>query len=77
MSEEITVDGRWLEPPAPIEMVLTALDLLRPGQHVRFLLHREPLPLYGMLENMGYRHRTEVTPDGCFQILIEPLSTRA
>ena len=48
------------------------MDLLRPGQHIRFLIHREPFPLYGLLENMGYRHRTHMLGDGCFEIRIEP-----
>lgn len=68
----ILVDGRWLPPPEPMEKVLTALALLRPGQHLSFLIHREPQPLYGILENMGYRHVTRTLPDGCFEIRIEP-----
>lgn len=71
MTLEVLVDARWLPPPEPMEKVLTALDLLRPGQHVRFLIHREPLPLYGMLDDMGYRHRSQAMPDGCHEILIE------
>ncbi len=72
MKQEILVDGRWLEPPEPMELVLAALDRLRPGQHIRFLLHREPYPLYGILENMGYAHRTHMLEDGCFEIRIDP-----
>lgn len=72
MPQEVLVDARWLEPPEPMEKVLLAVDLLRPGQHIRFLLHREPYPLYDMLANMGFRYRTRLTDDGCFEILIEP-----
>ncbi len=72
MKHEVLVDARWLEPPEPIEKVLLALDGLCPGQHVRFLLHREPFPLYGILHNMGFGHRTRMIEDGCFEILIEP-----
>lgn len=72
MKQEILVDGRGLDPPEPMEKVLAAVDLLRPGQHIRFLIHREPFPLYGLLENMGYRHRTHMLGDGCFEIRIEP-----
>jgi uncharacterized protein (DUF2249 family) len=43
---EIVVDGRGLEPPEPMERVLAALDGLQPGQWVRFLIHRQPYPLY-------------------------------
>ena len=71
MKQEVLIDGRWLMPPEPMEKVLLALDLLRPGQRIRFLLHREPYPLYGILENMGYSHRTHLLADGCFEIVIE------
>jgi hypothetical protein len=71
MKQEVLIDGRGLLPPEPMEKVLMALDLLRPGQHIRLLLHREPYPLYGILENMGYSHRTHLLADGCYEILIE------
>lgn len=73
MKSEVVVDGRWLEPPEPMEQILSALDRLRPGQAVRFLIHREPLPLYPILKDMGYRHSTHLMPDGCYEVLIEPV----
>lgn len=72
MARDVVIDGRGLEPPEPLERVLTALDLLRPGDRVRFLIHREPLPLYPILDRMGYRHGTRLVPDGSFEILIWP-----
>ncbi|OYY93600.1 MAG: hypothetical protein B7Y41_12425 [Hydrogenophilales bacterium 28-61-23] len=54
-----------------MERVLNALDALRPGQAIRFLIHREPLPLYGALRQMGYRHTTHRLEDGCFEVSIE------
>ena len=72
MKQEVLVDARWQLPPEPMEKVLLVLDALKPGQRIRFLLHREPYPLYGILENMGYTHRTHMIEDGCFEILIEP-----
>ncbi len=74
MKQEVLIDGRWLMPPEPMEQVLMALDQLRPGQHIRFLLHREPYPLYGILVNMGYTHRTHLLADGSYEILIEARS---
>lgn len=70
MMKEILVDGRWLEPPEPMERVLVALDCLRAGEQVRFLIHREPLPLYPALERLGYRHEVRRLEDGGFEILI-------
>ncbi len=68
------VDARWLEPPEPMEQVLAALDELRPGCGIRFLIHREPLPLYGVLQHMGYRHRALRLEDGCFEVIIEAIA---
>ena len=68
--DEILIDARWLRPPEPMEMVLNALDELRPGQSIRMLLHREPFPLYPLLAERGYRHATQMEADGSYVILI-------
>ena len=49
------LDLRALPPPEPMERVLDALDNLPAGAALRVLLAREPYPLYGMLERMGWR----------------------
>jgi uncharacterized protein (DUF2249 family) len=76
MKREVLVDARWLEPPEPMERVLAALDTLRPGERIRFLIHREPLPLYPILESAGYSHRLHMLADGCYAVLIEADSER-
>jgi TusA-related sulfurtransferase len=68
--EEILVDARGLEPPEPMERVLQALELLRPGQSIRMLLHREPFPLYPLAAQRGFRHETHTQADGSYVILI-------
>ena len=70
LGNEILVDARWLEPPEPMEKVLRTLALLRPGQSIRLLLHREPFPLYSLLAESGYRHATQMEADGSYVILI-------
>ncbi len=67
---EILVDARGLEPPEPMEKVMQMLALLRPGQSIRLLLHREPFPLYPILAERGYRHDTTMEADGSYVILI-------
>jgi uncharacterized protein (DUF2249 family) len=69
-ADEILVDARWLEPPEPMERVMQALAVLRPGQSIRLLLHREPFPLYPLLAERGYRHDTRMEADGSYVILI-------
>lgn len=66
---EIVVDGRGLEPPEPMERVLAALDGLQSGQ-VRFLIHRQPYPLYDLLRRHHYHYETMAGADGGFEILI-------
>lgn len=70
--DEILLDARGLEPPEPMERVLQTLALLRPGQSIRMLLHREPFPLYPILAERGYRHATTMQADGSYVILIAP-----
>lgn len=72
---EILIDARWLEPPEPLEKVMATLSLLRPGQSIRLLLHREPFPLYPLLAERGYGHDTTAQADGSYVILIRPTST--
>lgn len=67
---ERLIDARELEPPEPLERTLEALDELQPGQRIRLLLPRRPFPLYAILDQNGWRHRTEELPDGTFAILI-------
>lgn len=69
---DIEIDARGLEPPEPLERALAAVALLRPGQRLRLLIHREPFPLYALLDEMGCAHRTEALPGGEFTVLIEP-----
>lgn len=67
---DIVVDGRGLEPPQPMELVLAALDELQPGQRIRFLIHRQPYPLYDILRCYHYRYEINTIAGGDFEILI-------
>lgn len=69
-NQEILIDARDLEPPEPMEKVMQALALLRPGQSIRMLLHREPFPLYPILAGKGFCHDTRMEADGSYVILI-------
>ncbi|MBK8754489.1 MAG: DUF2249 domain-containing protein [Candidatus Competibacteraceae bacterium] len=69
---EIVVDGRGLEHPEPLERVLAALDELQPGQQLRFLIHRQPYPLYDILHRHHYRYEVINGANGDFEILISP-----
>lgn len=68
--QEKLIDARDLAPPEPLELVLSALDELKPGERLRLLIHTRPLPLYGILDRNGYAHSTEYLPDGTVEVLI-------
>jgi len=70
--EDLVVDGRGLTPPEPMERVVAALDILQPGQRIRFLIHRQPYPLYDLLSRHHYRYETRPLAEGDFEILISP-----
>lgn len=67
---EIALNVCGLEPPEPLERVLDALANLAPGQRVRMLIDREPLPLYRILRNNGYEYSAHCRDDYLFEILI-------
>lgn len=69
MAEKV-IDARGLPPPEPMELTLAALDDLAEGDELILLLYREPYPLYGILRENGYVHRTESRDDGTFAIHI-------
>jgi uncharacterized protein (DUF2249 family) len=70
MSEVRSLDVRWLDPPAPFERVVAALESLPQGETLRVMIHREPAPLFQWLSREGYVYRHGYNPDGYFEIFI-------
>jgi hypothetical protein len=70
MSRARIVDVQDLEPPRPMQVVLDALRALGPDEHLLMRHRREPLPLYPMLVELGFAHRTRRTAAGRFEIRI-------
>lgn len=70
MQQQIDVSA--LEPPEPLEQILDALADLPSGDWLRVRHRRDPVPLYRMLRDMGYRWRTEFLAPERFEILIWP-----
>jgi uncharacterized protein (DUF2249 family) len=64
----IVIDAREWEPPRPFEETMEALCRLQPGEKVRLIVGREPLPLYRVLEQNGYAHFTAVRDDGSYEV---------
>jgi uncharacterized protein (DUF2249 family) len=68
--QEISLDVCGLEPPEPLEHVLSALSSLQPRQRLRVLIAREPYPLYHILDRNGYQRETLWRDDYLFEVLI-------
>lgn len=66
----VELDVRELEPPEPMQLALAAIAVLGTGEKLRMLHHREPYPLYSILEQRGFSHRTTELADGSYEILI-------
>ncbi|HEY5763528.1 MAG TPA: DUF2249 domain-containing protein [Rhodocyclaceae bacterium] len=65
-----TIDARGLQPPEPFVLTMEALDGLPAGASLLVLLHREPFPLYQVLDEQGYRRDSRWHDDGTFEIVI-------
>lgn len=64
------IDVRGLPPCEPMDRILASLDALPDGGRLEAVLDRDPVFLYPLLEERGWRWRRVVlTPDRC-QILI-------
>lgn len=64
------IDGRYLSPPEPLELTLTALDTLGDGEELVVLLFCQPQPLFSILRQNGYRWTESVQDDGTHEIRI-------
>lgn len=61
------IDLRGLSPPEPMMRIFECLDR-GPGPH-RFLLSREPFPIYALLAAAGWRHATRQV-EGGFEVTV-------
>lgn len=64
------LDLRGLQPPEPIVRIFAALERA-PTKPLRAILPHEPVPLYALLRDRGFRCVGETRPDGGYDLLIE------
>lgn len=67
---DIILDVCGLEPPEPLERVLDALSRMEPGQRLRMIIGREPIPLYQILQRNNYNYQTRCRDDYLYEVLI-------
>lgn len=70
MKPEQLLDVNFLEPPEPMERILSAIDTLTQGHYLRVWIHREPVPLYDILNREGFSHVTRPGRHSLFELLI-------
>lgn len=53
----VWIDTSRLEPPAPLQRVLAALQELRADEYLVMAHRHEPTPLFALIVPMGFRYR--------------------
>ena len=64
------LDVRGMQPPEPIERVLSTIGDFRPGDTLKLVIDCEPHPLFRILRQNGYAWRAEPGTDSRFAITI-------
>lgn len=70
MGRERLLDLSQLEPPAPLQMAIHALDTLEEGEYLRMLVKRDPIYLYPLLLLQGFEHETHVMDQSMYEVFI-------
>lgn len=53
----------------PFQRIMAAVSSLREGQALELINVFEPVPLYEVMKQRGFTHRTEQTPDGDWRVI--------
>lgn len=77
IADTVHIDVSALAAPEPMERILDALAALPPGARLQVLIHREPFPLYEILDRRSWDHRATRRPDGRYELVIEALACNA
>lgn len=67
---DLNLDVRGLPPCEPMERILAGSDQLLPGQRLRALVSREPLPLFPILQQRGFDWRVIAVMEGRCELLV-------
>jgi uncharacterized protein (DUF2249 family) len=70
MSREHVLDVCGLEPPEPFERVMESLDLLGPGDRLKVIIDRRPVPLFRVLERNGFAYSEAPGTNALLEITI-------
>ncbi len=70
INPEQFLDVNQLEPPEPMERILSAIDALAQGFYLRIWIHREPFPLYDILGREDFSHTIRPGQHSAFELFI-------
>jgi len=70
MKPEQFLDVNLLEPPEPMEHILSAIDTLTQGHYLRIWIHREPFPLYDILDREEFSHAIRSGRHSLFELFV-------
>jgi uncharacterized protein (DUF2249 family) len=65
-----TIDVRGMEPPEPLERVLTTIDDFAAGDTLKVVIDCHPVPLFRTLERNGFAYRVEPGKVSQYEITI-------
>lgn len=64
------LDVSGLEPPQPMAAILEKIRDLGPDDVLEVAHHREPVPLYPLLEEAGFAHEIEKLGENSYRLRI-------
>jgi len=70
MNPEQCLDVNLLDPPEPMERILSAMESIAQGCYLRVWIHREPFPLYDILRREGFSHTAQPGQHSAFELFI-------
>lgn len=66
----LVLDVSGLEPPQPMAAILEKIQELGPGDVLEVSHHREPVPLYALLDEAGFTHEISKLGEGRYLLKI-------
>jgi uncharacterized protein (DUF2249 family) len=70
MAKEIVLDVHEMQPPAPMELAMDALQRLQAGEYIKMIHRMQPFPLYNMLYDNGFTVKAVTGTVSAFDIYI-------
>jgi TusA-related sulfurtransferase len=65
-----TLDVRGMQPPEPIERILTTIGDFKPGDTLTVVIDCEPIPLFRILKLNGFDYHSEPGTSSRYEISI-------